>query len=457
MLEIWLLWGGLIAVVAYYGLRATTDTRYIFAPPLILGIVVAYIYIKSYFDFDELARATLMDVDYYVTALVFTLLSLVAFAVFFELGVRSSHHRPRGSRSVDAWSSNAIGLYVVIVAVIGIGAQVAVASYSGGLTEFYSKSHGSAAKYDEISAYLYALPYFLWTALIVGTATLFKRGFRSALLIGATAIVFAALAANTFLFGNRDGIIRIGLTLGGAYVFVFRPSLLRSFPMIGTMVAAVIAISVVGQLRGNLHLGAETGVAAGLAEQMADPNRAKYGMGETGHELVFNVAVIQAVSKAGVYSFGASYIFPFINFVPRAWWPSKPLSTDFGVNPFDLVQTVLGWRPIGGAAINSITETFVAFSWFGCLVTGVFAFACGRVFAKAHRDPTIMNIAMLVAAQVACVYWASQSFPAVFFQWLYTVVPLFGLAFVAEHLAGGTAVRGVPSAPVRRPAPPRSR
>lgn len=194
-------------------------------------------------------------------------------------------------------------------------------------------------------------------------------------------------------------------------------------------------------------------MAEGIAEQITNKNGAKFDEDETGHELIFNVGVIHAVSKSGVHTYGLPYLFPLISFVPRGIWPDKPYSIDFGVNLFELIQTTLGWRPIGGAAFNSITESFVAFSWFGCLVTGLFGFGCGRAFARAMRQPSVFSIGMLIGVLVACVYWASQSFPAVFFQWFYTVVPIVFLAFMADRLLGGgrrSPRRDVRPAPVRR-------
>ena len=107
---------------------------------------------------------------------------------------------------------------------------------------------------------------------------------------------------------------------------------------------------------------------------------------------------------------------------------------EFGVNFFSLVETVTGQRPIGGAAINSITESFLAFSWLGIGVSGYFGYLSGRVTAAARRDPGLVNVGLLIACLVATVYWGAQSSTSVFFQWFFTVLPIFALIKIVRWL-----------------------
>jgi hypothetical protein len=154
-------------------------------------------------------------------------------------------------------------------------------------------------------------------------------------------------------------------------------------------------------------------------------------MDGAGYELFFNVGLVQAVSLSGVHTYGAQFIYPFINFVPRAWWPDKPYQIEFGGNSFDLVETYLGWYPGKGAATNAVADTFFAFSWLGCLTWGVFGYYCGRAVRPARDEPSLMNLGSLVACLLACIFWGTQSFEAVFFAWLFTIAPFYGLRILA--------------------------
>jgi hypothetical protein len=439
MLELWIPWACLGGFVTFYALRVLADTTNLFSPPLIVAILIYGILVKSYFDFDNTTLAALLDHDAYVMTLWYAILCMIVFCFSYEQGVK---RRPRAGRRrkdrIDGLSIGFMSLYVTVIAAIGLAAQVIVASYSGGLANFYSQAHGAAGKFDELSNYLTALPNFLWTTILISYVIWLKGGRGSRYLLLVFCVVGVALFGHTFLFGNRNGIIRFCIILGAAYTFLHRPSLVKSVPLVATLAFGVACVSVIADIRGYTHLGSKVSLIEALA-QYADQMR--YTGGKTqlnyesaGHEFFFNVAVVQAAWRTGIYDYGAQYIYPIINFVPRGLWPEKPTEINFVVDYFALTSSVTGWDPGAGSAASCIGLSFLAFSWLGCIPWAIFAYSCGRVFRSAIDRPSLMNLGFLISALLACVYWGTQSFSSVFSAWFFTMAPLFGLQILASCL-----------------------
>ncbi len=435
MLEMWILWGCLSGFVALYAVRAVRDPVNIFSPALIVSLLVFGTLVKSYFEFDALSLAMLLDENYYIVTMIFAVLCLLVYCFCYERGLRDAVKMRRIDQAVETLPVGVITACVTLIGVVGVGAQWLVAAQAGGLVAFYSKPHGSAVDYTAMSAYLYALPNFMWSALLIGLVTWGRTRGASKYLLLVTVAIGILLLAHTYLFGNRNGVIRVCLILGGAYTFIRRPSFLRSLPIVACLVAGIAIVLVIANIRDSLHLAADKSVYEAVStyfesvDQNGGYKQVNWRAG--GHELFFNVAVVQAASVTGTYDFGLPYLYPFINFVPRAFWSDKPYELDFGVNYFQLVESVAGWSPGTGAAISAIGYTFLSFSWFGCLLWGVLGFYSGHAVRRAREDSSLMNLGFLVACLIGNVYWGTQGYTAIFFGWFFTVAPFYGLRLLA--------------------------
>lgn len=448
MLEYYPLWTCLGAFVAFYAIRIAFEPREMFAPPLLLSLLLFGIFVKSYFEFEELVLAVYLDPDGYQLTMLYACICLLLFCFLYDLARKMRVKATSRAAMVEGISDRTMTAFVAVFGMIGMGAQWYVASQAGGLVAYYSSAHGSAVDVTDMSAYIYSLTNFMWPAFLLGVIRLVKNRWYMPLL-AVTCVIGAALFAHTFLFGNRNGIIRFCILIGGTYAFIKRPSIAKSLPLLAFLALGVAAVLIVGELRNHLHLGAETSLSEAIAErsQGRAPNEAKheFGVEYGGHELFFNVAVLQASWLTGQHGNGIAYVWPIISFVPRAWWPGKPTDSTVSVDFFRLVENTLGWSPGKGGAINAVGQSFLELSWYGCLVWALLGFACGRIFQSAMVQPNTLNIGSLMACLLAVIFWGTQSFYGVFFAWFYTIIPFYALSVYT---------RFIPK-PVM-PAPPRS-
>jgi hypothetical protein len=449
MIEKYASWTLLVAILAFNGVRACTDTRYLVAPPLILCGLISGVLIKSYLVFDTPTLDRFLAHDYYIFSMIYAIICLLFYNVAFHVGLRRRAQVER-QMYVDRMRASVVAAYVTALTIIGFGAQAIISQQAGGLLAFYSKPHGSAVDYREISGYLHALPNFLWPALMIA---LFidkpKAIYIRLYFLIITWILVAALAFHTFSFGNRNGVIRLTLVVGAIYLFRRRPTLPQAAPYLLLSAFMAVVVFVLPDLRDSLHLGAERTLLEGLADYWQKHVVSGHGKEITGdaagHELFFNVGVLEAAWRTNTYSFGADFVYPILNFIPRAWWPEKPYEVDFGVNYFELVYHTLGWSPGEGAAINAVGWTFLSFSWAGCLVWVLMGYVSGRVWRRAMEAPTVEHLGPLMAAVLATVYWGTQSFSAVFAAWFFTITPFWGL-----RLLRSVSVRATDRRPFRR-------
>ena len=439
MLENWLMWFILGLFVVIYGLRAIRDARHVFSPALLVSALTFGVFVKSYFEFEPVVLAVFLDQDYYFMTLCYTALCLLAFCLMQEYGRRRPLTPSALDNAADRLPVYLIVSYVSILGVVGFAAQLAVASLAGGVTEYYSVAHGGAADVSGMSAYVHGLPNFMWPALIIGYVTLKTRSMPPALrlvLMIVTGAVGLALFAHTFLFGNRNGIIRFCLIFGAVYAFVNRPTMAKSLPLFVGLAFGGICVSVVAEIRQHLHLGSEVSLVDALGEYFTRSKDAGgiklYADYLGGHELFINVATVQATWVTGEHDYGATYIYPLINFIPRAWWPEKPYATQFSIDFFSLIPTVTGWQPGYGSAIGAVGESFLALSWFGFIPWAVVGFFSGRYINRCWTSPTVMNLGLLSAVLVGLVFWATQTFVGFFNGWFFTVAPFYGLRLLAR-------------------------
>lgn len=427
----WMLWLCLFGFVVFYGIRVLRDIRNLFSPPLVISFLMFGILVFRYFDYDRFTLAEFLNVDAYNMTMAYTVVCLLAFSFFYEKGILLAPRRQQAESPINQIPHGTISVYITLIAIIGFAAHLIFTSGSGGIVAFYSQPHGTGGDYNNTSAYLYALPNFLWPAMLICYVTWTSGGRRSLYLLVLLVLIIAALFTHTFLFGNRNGIIRFCIILGGAYTFIHRPSIMRSMPLLALLAFAIAAVLIVPHIRQYLYLGADRSLTEALSEYLSQQDQILVRREGGGHELFFNVAVVQSAFSTGTYDYGAQYVYPFINLFPRGLWPGKPYQTDFGVDYFALVENTLGWSAGLGSAIGGVAQTFLSFSWFGFVLWGIFGFYCGRAFGAARHAPTLMNLGWLISALLASIYWGAQSFSAVFSAWFFTIIPFYGLVFLA--------------------------
>ena len=431
----------LVSIFLYIFLKSINDYKYLFSPVAIVSYSIVNTFVKDYYEFPEYVKDFFLDEYYYKLTVIYAIICIISMEYFFSKSV-SKYNKILKNRSsnlitIDADQTiprHVLTTYVTLLAVIGLGAQYLVALYSGGLISFYSSAHGSAGQWDKISAYLYSLPNFLWPALLISYVTL-KKGRGGRFLMFLSILIASFLAVHTFLFGNRNGVIKFVLLFVSAYAFLERPNIKKVIPILVFAALGVALVEILPQIRQHLHLGSDMTFWEAVQEYLTKGRTELrvYRNQHIGHELFVTVAIVQSSIITGVHDYGMKYIFPLINFVPRALWPDKPTVIDFGVDIWNLIYEGTGWYPSLGAAYGAVGHSFLAFSWFGVIAWMMIGHQAGKLFAKAAQNPNIFNLGYFFAILVACVYWSVQAFMAFFFQWLFMALPIWALKILARY------------------------
>ena len=429
-----LFWLPIVLVFLHYGKRVWISSEHLVAPPLVLSFVLIYVFIIGYLEHSEQEIRAFMSHEYYLLTLAYTILSLILFCVGYEHGTRTQF-------DVDARISYTKKLlsfrrvYSIGVAALGVAGLLVFLQLSGGVRAFYSAAHGSGGAWVTTSAYIHSLPTFLWPAMLM-MYWLWERSERTdrAIFFGLLGLV-VLLAVHTYLMGNRNGVIRFCLFLGGTYILMKRPKGRQFATLIAVLLIAVAFVKVLPHIRDATHLGSERSVVEALDDYLKKkPERRRtISNRSSGSELFYNVAIVKGVSETGKIGFGAQYIYVVINFVPRFVWPEKPYRANFGVSAKKTAQRATRWRVRNGAAINAVGHSFLEFWWLGSLVWAVLGYGCGRRFRLAQINPTLHNVGYFLALDLSIVYWATQSFTAFFCGWFFVAAPLYGLRLLEQR------------------------
>jgi hypothetical protein len=169
----------------------------------------------------------------------------------------------------------------------------------------------------------------------------------------------------------------------------------------------------------------------------------------TGHELFYAAAVVEAASEQRTHDYGVRWIHPFLNLVPRAWWPDKPYVSDWSIHSGHLVEQHAGWTVASGAATTGVADAFLGFSWFGIAVWLAFGWWGGVIWARATTTESVLDVACLWAFLVMTVYFVTQGYDAAWHAWLFGMVPIWFLSLLMPATTARSEARRGRSATVR--------
>jgi hypothetical protein len=429
-----ILWAAFLVVFVSYLARIRRDPVYLFAAPAILTFLMSYVFIGRYFEVSVTERNLFLSPDYYAITLLYALVCLLGFCFFHEDGgnrIKQAKPEVELTEEVFRFRRN----YALALSAVGIGGLLVFLRLSGGVMAFYSSAHGSGGAWTTTSAYIHSLPSFLWPAMLMFYSLWEHSGRKAKSALYPLLFLLVILTTHTYLMGNRNGVIRLALFLGGAYFFIRRPKGKEFTAMASVFALCFLIVMLLPHIRSSTHLGAETSVSEAFMEYMSKKkpsSRAGMKMA-TGDELFYNVAVVQGVSKQGEVGFGAQYVYVLINFIPRFVWADKPYRADFGLSGKKVAQQAVGWRVRNGAAINAVGHSFLEFWWFGCIAWAVLGYFCGRAFKSAQLNPSLHNIGLFLALDLSIVYWATQSFTAFFVGWFFVAAPFLGLRYLESN------------------------
>ena len=408
--------------------RFLIDPRELLSPKTIVAGGFVGLYVATYYFVSGDSRDAFMTVADYFKLLLLAVLAECAFWIGFTLAHGTRTPRPRLFHGQMAcW-------YAVALIGIGFVAQTAFVIKSGGFVDFYGAPHGAGGAWASTSAYLYSLSGFMFVAMALLWGMFVRDGLASwpaCMALGA-ALLYSAFQA--FVFGNRGDTVRLFLLLILPPALSTGATRIRRQTLLLATAVAVTTVLLFPYVRSALYLGAEKTLVQTVSEVVVDQTDGSDRSKTTGGELFYAAALVAAASEQGTYDYGYTWIYPFINLVPRAWWPDKPYRGDWSIQP-QLVQQYAGWTVASGAATTGIADTFFSFSWFSLVVWLPFGWWGGWLWTRAATRNSLSDVTCLWAFLVMTVYLVTQGYDAAWYAWLYCMVPVWLLNILMSTLA----------------------
>ena len=436
-------WLFLVLVAVLYGLLALWRPVQMLAAPLLVAVGMIAVGICGLLGEPAWAVARFMRPDHYDLYLLLSILDTAAFVLGFE-ALRHLPLRARGEARDPP--RRLLRLWAVVVVAAGFLAQTVFVLRSGGFAAFYASQHGTAGAWEETSAYLYLLPLALFPALYLLLADRRHRPGHAApqgRIAGLLALlVLAFLLFQGIVFGNRADMIRLALIFAALLLLLREPGHADLLKAGLLALLGIAAVAVLPLLRDALHLGAEVGMAEALA------NATEIHPDVTGNTLYFAAAIVGVADARGVTDGGFAWLYPFVGMIPRALWPEKPYGAEWSINYEALLAPFVDWELAPGSAPTGIADAFLRFGWFSPLAWLVLGTIGGRLWRRTLERRTILAVGGLIGYLLALVYVVLQDFPAAFYQWLFFVAPLGGLALL-ERLAAVLGTTPAASAAIR--------
>jgi hypothetical protein len=384
-----------------------------------------WMYVIGYLTLDPMTSERYLSKAGYTKVLVLAVLTGAA----FWFGAMRAKLPTRRARETRQHLAPALGAALIIV---GGAVWMYFVSLSGGFSEYYSASHGTAGVWKQTTAYIYGAVYLLFS----GCAVLAWVQARGRLGLAGLALLGGAvgyLLFDAWMTGSRGYVLRLGLLLCVYLLFWRKPQAERtgragrSQLLVATILVILPVLFVVLPFfRAASHLGAEQSLFDALAEVVeAATLRKEAG---PGNEVVFAAGLVQAAWEQNAIDYGYLWLHPIVNVVPRLWWPEKPFIAEFSFDEFLLIWSSFGWMPTDGAAPTGLADAFLRFSWLSPLAWILFGWMGAHLFQLARLRRDLKSGSYFFCYLVGLSYMITQGFAAAIYAALFMAIPL-GVCF----------------------------
>ncbi|OOY25883.1 hypothetical protein BMI91_05710 [Thioclava sediminum] len=397
---------GLMAVLGLYGYdlsRIPADVRWFFITP-----------------------------EGYEMVLILSLAFVVLFGLGEWIGYTAGYRNPVPVNTVthrQSWVQLAIVLFF-----IGLAGQVIFVQSSGGFGAFYGSAHGSGANFS--SAYIYRLFHSSFTAAVILLIFYLRGATLSRKAKAVLVLALIALAFDLVTQGKRGGVIRFALLVAVPLIGLEALTPKRLVLLFGGVLAALAFLVVLPYIRFALNLSNIAELGTAFSELSAKMNN--YTDGDTlrtgGKYAVFATLVVQGALEATDHNFGSRWLFPFINLIPRAIWPDKPLRYDFGIDFYDVTNSTSNVLIPKGSYPGGIPESFTEWSWAVLVVWFIMGLVFGWVRGHAVAKKTMMALVVYYAVSVSFVQFMLQDTIQAIFSFIFLVGPFLVLVGIFKLL-----------------------
>jgi len=413
----YLLWVLLTIPVVGQLRRIWKDPREVLSPLAVVTMGFFFLYVVAYFALDARSKAELLSNDGYLLVLTLACASWLFFYIGYRLASVPSRAR---FPALDLQRTEVIAFLYIVTA--GLGWAVFL-DRSGGFAAYYGSPHGAAGAWAETSAYIYTLRMLFFPALYLLIA-LHLQAKPSPIGTVLMAGVACFLLADAWWQGSRGTWIRLLVVALVATILLdlTRKVLRKRALIIPPIVVALIVLT--PYIRSAMHLGAERSVLTAVEEVLGEVNPLAGSAPGEGNELVYASALVSSAATTNTLDYGYQWIYPVIAFVPRFWWPDKPLSPDWSIDYRELVFSRQGWLVAPGAAPTGLADAFLRFSWFSPLVWLFLGLWGAPLWSTSKTGQHPADVGYLCAYHIGLVYMITQSFEAAFYGWAFFVGPI---------------------------------
>jgi uncharacterized membrane protein len=396
----------------------------------LLGILGLYVFDLARMPAD--VRWVLIDPLAYEKLLILSLGFILFFGVGEYIGYTNGYRRPipiDAVRYLGSWAQLAM-----VLLVIGIFGQVLFIQSSGGFMNVYGSAHGSGGNYS--SAYIYRLYHSIFTSAVILMAFLVSGQKMSRVMRIILCIALVVLFFELFTQGKRSGTIRFVLVFLVPLILLGVLTKKRKIQLIAFVSVALVFLIALPYIRFALALTTLEQLGSALREftQQANTYTDNVTLWHEGKHVAFATIVITGSLEATDNNYGSRWLFPFINLVPRAFWPDKPFRYDFAEDFYDVSGNVSSIIVPKGSYPGGIPESFSEWWFFVLVVWFLMGLILGFLRGHAQAKKTIFSITLTYAAAVSFVHFILQDTIQAIFSLMFLIGPFMLLAGVFKIL-----------------------
>ncbi len=411
-------------------------------PRLFVWVLFTLLYILPYWSAGE-------EIDHLFTENQYRYFLVLAMAsgCAFEIGALHALMKRRAADkptpSAPTLDGSRYLLAALTVTSVGAAAYLYFIAASGGWVSYYA-GHGLGA-YEQVSGYVYEMRYFLFAGLLLFLLARKASG-PNPLIDAATLATAAYLLFDAWFTNQRGSWIRLVIIFLAAYCYDPKARARSSgrrrsalpLVIVGTIAAGLIVVT--PYLRGQTAIG-ETSLRQQLdavSALFSDMEKIRtMSAGSTvdeGNELAVAVGSTAARERVGAVDYGRKWLFPILNFIPRAWWPDKPTWHDYSLSTAQTMRESGSWEPAPGAAETGVADAGYRFGRLAPIFWALLGmFLMDRYLRAGRQDAqSLANYACLL---IGFIYFVTQNMlPFVNF-YLFMWLPIWSVFFVSRETA----------------------
>ncbi|TDH20828.1 hypothetical protein EXU57_20760 [Segetibacter sp. 3557_3] len=385
------------------------------------------LYIVPYLQlFPTFRKLGLVNNEYELSFMAFIFLCYVGFIAGDSMGLNNQQgNNGVLSTSVDYKKYENYSIQTGVIGLAGYGYFI----YKSGPYYFYGHNSGDFS----VGGYIYELRYFIFSSvLLLFNSFLNKTLSKKGLIFLACILLF--LCYDAYIQQQRGSWIRLGVILIFSYLFNQKnqmslrlTTLLSKYKGIaisGAALALLLTLTVQIRKFYSPYTTFSEQINLTIDRLVEQPELLIGGSGiDEGNEFVTAYNAFQANQVAVTCDYGLKWLYPFINFIPRAMWAEKPTWFSFSTDIFTVMRKYSNIKPAQGSAETGMIDSFYRFFWGAPLFFVLFGYYT-RLLHKSSSTNFGSRL-FYICLYVGCFYFITQNMMPMIIFTLYMYIPIW--------------------------------